>query len=236
MKNKRAFTLVEVLLAVSLFSIVAVTSYSIFWSGMRIGHQTETSKNLYRQAYWSLELMTKELENAVSYDFSASYPDKQAFVGTKGNISFLIEGEDGLKVVRYYLLAEDEGEVHQTIVHYQAYKENVQVTQYINEEEPEFLLIREEVSFRDYLAGHITDHQVNMEILALGVKEEGLIFSYGVKDDTLSGQYSWYDQWAEAKLPAGISINIRFKDMDGGDKGRSFGREVFIPSQAGGYT
>ncbi len=73
--------MIEALLGLAIFSVIAVTLYSTFWSGIQIDQRLED--RIYRQASWALEGMARELQNATIYDFSSSYPDINGFLGEK---------------------------------------------------------------------------------------------------------------------------------------------------------
>ena len=104
MQKTKAFTLVELLLGLTIFSVIGLCVYSVFSGGIRLSGASERQGKIYREARLSFSLMAKEIENMLPYDFSNSYQDKNAFLGEEKQITFLIGNDDGLKAVSYYIV------------------------------------------------------------------------------------------------------------------------------------
>ncbi len=77
-KNNHAFTLIELLLGLSIFALIALSVYSVFWGGMRMTRKAKHLNPIYREMRLALDLLSVELENMVPYDFSGSTPQKFA--------------------------------------------------------------------------------------------------------------------------------------------------------------
>ncbi len=89
-KNKNAFTLIELILGLSIFSIISLCLYGVFSGGIQVNRKSKNQNDFYREIRMSFSLMEKELENMVSYGFSAArYEDKSSFMGSDNQISFI---------------------------------------------------------------------------------------------------------------------------------------------------
>ena len=123
-KINSAFTLIELLLGLSIFSVVSLCLYASFSTGIHLSRRSEKNNKIYREIRWALEQMSLDLENAVFYDFSNSYPGKLSFIGEDEKISFLLPSDEGLKVVSYYHMKPSESKIHQTLIG-KTYSKNV---------------------------------------------------------------------------------------------------------------
>lgn len=235
MSRREGFTLIELLLGLSLLSIVMLTIYSVFWGGIRLGYKTDASQEVYRQAYWSMDVMGREIENLVKFTFAESYNERYCFTGDKNRITFMSPTPEGLKAVTYFLMAEDYGTLHKTIVNYKAYKKNVRVDIGGRAAEPAQLLVRREVSFADYVNGALEEDIAtddDLEVIAVGVKNEGLRFSYGTMGAAEEGEssgFTWVDDWASNDLPLSVRIELDLIPPDKPEEVVRFENEVLIP-------
>ena len=148
--KKNGFTLIELILAISIFAIIGLTVYSIFASSIKISAYSEGQGDVYRQSRWILDLMSRELEAAVNYDFSNSYEDLSPFSGNKDEIRFLIRTDEGLKSVKYYLILPESSQIHEVVIG-KKYKKNVDIDLENETAEQDYYLVREEKSFVDFL-------------------------------------------------------------------------------------
>ena len=102
--GERGFTLIEILLAISILSIVSLCVFNVLRTGLLLGERAQVKSDFYHQIRTTLDLMTEELENMVPYDFSNSYPGRTAFEGSDRKIIFIKADEDRLKVISYFIL------------------------------------------------------------------------------------------------------------------------------------
>ncbi|MDP1852600.1 MAG: prepilin-type N-terminal cleavage/methylation domain-containing protein [Candidatus Omnitrophota bacterium] len=83
-KSKKGFSLVELLVAVSLFAVVMLSIYTSFGAGMSGYKDIEENIEISQAARQVLERMNLDLRNAFSYSGAEA-----KFSGTKSDISFL---------------------------------------------------------------------------------------------------------------------------------------------------
>ena len=186
---------------------------------------------MYHQMRLTLDLISNELENAVFYDFTSSYPEKTAFEGEEDLITFLLATGKGLKVVRYYLASPEGGRVHKVMVGAR-HARNVDTTVDYREQEMSLRdLVREEWDFPEYLSGVIAqDHAA--EVIATNIRENSLEFSYGYADEQ-SGQadhaYEWRRAWTEKSLPFLVRLKMDFMITGPAPRVVTMSKDVLIP-------
>lgn len=229
-KHHRAFTLIELLLGLSIFSMIALCVYSVFWGGMRLAQKAEDRSDVYREARRALELMSRELENMAFYDFTGSYPDKSALTGGDKEITFILDGEQGLKAVTYSLVAPGQGHVFKTVVG-RTYSKNVSVTTESREESRVEYLVRGETAFPDFLSGRRDDAQT--EVVSVRIKENGLRFFYkDFPEDDETPDGAWSPSWEQPYLPRDIRVELDFAALPGREGGLTLTRDIMIPTGA----
>lgn len=213
---RRAFTLIELLLALAIFSVVAVCVYGTFWASMRINQRSEGESAAYHQIRLALDLVSVDLENAVPYDFTGSYPEQTAFKGEDDAVTFLLASGKGLKVVRYYLASPQGGNVHKVVVGAR-HQRNVDTLADFREQEVQLRdLVREEWDLPDYLGGAAGENHV-AEVVATNIGENSLKFSYGYmlnsagdEDNQTEDTYEWRGEWTQGDIPLMVRIEMEF--------------------------
>lgn len=234
-KSYRAFTLVELLLALSIFSIVAVCVYGTFWAGVKINQRAEGENEAYRQIRLALDLMAVDLENAVPYDFTGSYPGQTAFKGEDGAVTFILPSGKGLKAIRYYLDSAQEGRVHKVVVGTRHDRNVDTLVDYREQEVRPRNLVREEWDFPDYLGGTSGEHHA-VEVLATGVGENSLEFFYGYllspaggEDNRVDDVYEWREEWTQGDIPRMVRIEMDFFLAGTAQRMAAMRKDVLIP-------
>ncbi len=229
MKKRKGFSLIELLLALAIFSVIALSLYSTFAAGIQLNKRSEDIQKVYREVRWALETMVKEFENAATYDFSASYPGQTPFRGNDDTVTFLLPTGEGLKFISYYLHDPDRGEVH-TVEIGAAYSRNVPVIVRSHEDPRLTYLVREERSFIDYLQSP-DSHNGQIEILCTQVKNEGLKFTYAFLEGKEENQrIVWRAPWTLPYVPSGVHLELTFIDPTLSQKEITWPRDIIIPT------
>jgi len=227
-KKQFGFTLIEMLIGMSIFSIIVMGLYGVFWSAITINKRSEEVNSVYREARWSMERLAKDLENMVYYQFGSQYPEEQLFKSESGKITFVIADEAGLKVVKYYIDQPDYGTIHRTGIGQRVAHLKEIVTQSDQDDSMDFLM-REEQSLVDYLQFQPEDN-IEKEVLSIYVKEDGLQFQYAYfQEDAGPTEIQWSDQWKENYLPLGMRVTMTFWGPSKGAKELVLTREIVIP-------
>ncbi len=238
--SRRAFTLVELLLALSIFSMVAVCVYGTFWAGVKLNQRFEGETAAYHQIRLALDLMSVDLENAVFYDFTNSYPREAAFTGEKDVVTFFLATGKGLKVIRYSLESSQGGNVHKVVVG-ATYERNVNTfVDYRVEEVKLCNLVREEWDFPEYVSG-VTGENHAVEIIADNVGENSLKFFYGYmvspaggEDSRTDDTYEWRAQWTPGDIPLMVRVEMDFLLAGAAQRMITTRKDVLIPQGSWG--
>jgi len=214
MNKNKGFSFVEVLLALGIFSIVGLCIYSTLFNAIRLNAKSKYQNGAYREMWYSLRLITKELEGMVAYDFSGSYKDeeeKKAFTGLKDELSFCCATDKGVKVIRYYLQKPERTYIHRTVIG-KTYKKNVNTTFNRRRREVQLnYLMRQEIDFMDYLQDkEWKAYEKQAEIIASDIKENSLEILYGYQVSEESAQVDWKDEWDLIEIPSHIRIKLTF--------------------------
>ncbi|MEW6101847.1 MAG: type II secretion system protein GspJ [Candidatus Omnitrophota bacterium] len=84
MRNKKAFTLMELLITVSIFAVITVTIYSGFHTGVFGYRNIEEALAIHQAARQALERVAMDLRNSFSFK-----SDESRFNGAANELSFL---------------------------------------------------------------------------------------------------------------------------------------------------
>ncbi|MFH1655811.1 MAG: prepilin-type N-terminal cleavage/methylation domain-containing protein [Candidatus Omnitrophota bacterium] len=194
------FTFIEILIALTIFAIVAVSLYSTFFSGTSVWKRSEDENRIYQEARWSLDTIAKELRNAIILDYSKSYPDFIIFEGNPDSISFFNATDEGIRKISYFLESDNF----------------------------EILLKRKEISLIDSLQS--LEEETPTETFSSLVAEGGLQFSYAYAGAESEEGIEWQDVWQDPEnLPKGVRIKLVLKDPSRPELKTTFNKTVFIP-------
>ena len=220
-KSKKAFTLVELLLALSLAAVVMAALYSIFFAGSKLFQRASPQNQVSFKAYRILEDLSRELEGAVSYDTSQSYPQMKIFSCEDNTIQFLNPTDEGLKVVRYFLENVSQAGWSGTKIG-QTYKKNVKTE--VNSIKADFTkenLVREEESLVEFLNAD-GKPEGKRKILNKSVRQGSLKFTC---------RYPETRQDSEAQVvifPESVTVAFEILTDDKKAGQQKFTRDIFI--------
>lgn len=199
--KKRAFTFIELVIAITIFSIIAVSVYSVMRAGLRLWLKTNPLIQANQSYRFFFDTISKDLKNAVAY-YANTDKENANFTGGPNKLSFmtLIETSAG------------EGTA--------SYLEPAKVTYYFD---PAAKTVKRSVATR--LEGFDETAVKGVDILN-DVASDKFGFQYcykdafGASEDTYS--YEWSDTWSEElklKIPRGVKVRV-------GD----YTKTVFIPT------
>jgi prepilin-type N-terminal cleavage/methylation domain-containing protein len=199
-KFPNGFTLIEILIAITIFSVVALSLYSTFFSAIAVWRRSEALNRVYQEARWSLEVIANELHNAIVLDYTDRYPDFTAFEGSSDKISFLSLSDSGIKQISYLLENENS----------------------------EYSLKRQETAFTDALQNYSKEQLI--ETFTNLACEGGLKFSYAYSAVDSEDDVVWQDNWQDDQnLPKGIKIELALRNPSSPDAKITFNKTIFIP-------
>lgn len=215
--------------------MIALCVYGTFWAGVKLNQRADGESAAYRQIRLAMDLMSVDLENAVPYDFTRSYPDKTAFQGEDNAVTFLLASGKGLKVIRYYLDSPQEGSVHKVVVGAR-HDRNVDTLADYREQEVRLRnLVREERDFPEYVSGVIAKDRA-AEVIVTNVREDSLEFFYGYllraagsEGNKTADVYEWREAWTENDIPLMVRIEMDFLLTGPAPRVITMRKDVFVP-------
>ena len=216
-------------------AIMSVSLYLTFANGIAINRKAQRLEDFYREARWTLDTMTRELENVTNYKYQDFYQNRQGgFQGDLRSLVLISPTDSGIRWVRYSLRDREEVKIHQVLVGTHT-KGNTEVT-ITQEQRPAIRwLVREEGPVSNLF--HSDNPKIdNVEILSRHIPEEGLKFSYAFKDSSREdSEMTWRDQWHLPHHPVGIRVEMTFIDPQGEAAPLNIKKDILIPTGYWGH-
>ena len=229
MKRLKAFTLVELLLGLTIGSIILLSVYNMFWQATKLDDKMRHVHENYSEVLMADQALSHDLENAIPMDLSGSYPDAKIFDGQKTEFSFLTQTPKGIKRVRYYSGLWDQGAVSRSMIG-RVVNESGNAGSYSRGSIPVEFLLREESSLADWL--NDTANDTSIQIVAAGIKKESFNCHYArfVKNLYTEGSKSieYKDAWEDKGLPMSVSCDFTLYDPKKPEQGLMFKRDIFL--------
>ncbi|MBU3933418.1 MAG: type II secretion system GspH family protein [Candidatus Omnitrophica bacterium] len=203
MALKKGFTFIELLISITIISLVGVAVYSVFANGITAWRRGNKNRTYARNIRLTTEKVARELRNA--FEFS-----NIAFEGTEDSIMFpaliAVESESG----------EGETETHYEIGRLAFFYDK-----------KEDALCREEKAY-----GEVFEEEEIGKGEALIRHLRKLEFEYCYLDNA-TGTYKWKEDWKKEEqdsIPQAVKIKMVFKKKAGR---HDFEKTVFIPMGTG---
>lgn len=204
MRNKSSFsfTLIELLIALSIFAVVAIALYSAFSAGIAVWRRSSEGRDAYQDVKFIFDDMTKDLKNALY--LSKGEESIYAFSGTTSEIIFMALEDT----------SSEEG----------PQKEIVKLAYKYDEGQNELIRLRADIS------NGFDIEKGEREVLFSNVEEFELEYCYDSGDE--DNPYLWKDEWLEGDvgIPRGIRITLLGKAGRRGEEMPKFIKTVFIPT------
>jgi type II secretory pathway component PulJ len=213
--NRKGTTLIELLLGLMIFSLISLAVGATLMAGIRLFRQTERSSQIDFQARLLMVRLARDIENMVPYDYSGSYPDRQAFTGGPDGFSFILARDDGLKTVSYSFQSLFPDRIHTVVMGRKSRKNESLILRHDENALREYL-IRREVPLFDHWQGEEGTEEIFSDRDRSHFK-----FSYAFAANE-NGGLSWHESWDKKELPRAVRI-----EMDLG--GRRIVKEMFVP-------
>lgn len=229
-RNREGFTLLEILLAFFIFSIVLTTLYTAYTGTFRNIDQAESQSDAYQMARIALERMIEDLESTYA---SPPVEDQESVESVEESLwstEFVGESDEidgrSADTLRFFSTAHlvfDEEDKEAGIA---------QITYYVREREEE-----DEVGFDLYRSDRSELEQEEEEddglILCEGVHAIDLIYY----DDREQDYESWDSSEVEkqGRLPVRIVIVLEFVNKANSEAPLKFMTGVALPMAKGGY-
>jgi type II secretory pathway pseudopilin PulG len=234
-RSLTGFTLVEVLLGFLIFSVLALVLYSTFFSGLKIQKRSNEQGAMHHQLKMTLDMITRELEQSIHFDFSNLSPSLKSFEGAARQITFLtIDKEGVIKRISYYLEDKDKVHIYQTLIG-QHSQNNVSVVNKKSEDVPLVVLMRREEPFVDVLSGRPSS-DLREEVLLDHIQRNSFSFLYAYLEPAKAESLSWQDVWDKDYLPSGIRIRLMLIPLNENEKSITVQKDIYNPIGSWGET
>ncbi|NLE65587.1 MAG: type II secretion system protein [Elusimicrobia bacterium] len=211
--RRAGFSLVETLLGVLIFSIVASGLGGVLLGALDLNRQVRSLHERYQSVRLALDLMTRDLENALPYEFSFSPESKTPFWGLGDQMVFFIPSEEGIQEVRYSQGPWDLGQVKKTLIRH--VKDVRDIFDETKDAEEIRYLLRTRVPLVDKLRD--PEETGRTQVLVSGLKEEGLRLRYGRIDRSgASPRVTFQEEWREKGFPSVVRVEFSSSDQKAG--------------------
>ena len=229
--TKKAFTLIELLLGIGIFALIALTFYGIFSNGLKINSKAEQIEQLSRELRWSLDSLTLDLENMVSYEGYSG--GSGVFEGKPQSLSLALPTESGLKIIRYSLQPPEMEKIFETRIEEHTTKNKQIIVSYDAKDQIEFL-VREILPF--FSSTETAEARGEPEVLSTHIQPDSLHFKYGYQEKKGDKEttFNWKDEWKDAHFPAAVKVELSFMDPTQSDVPLTVEKNIFIPAGSWG--
>lgn len=213
----RAFTLVELLLGLIIFSIVALSLYGMFTNGIKVEAKAKYIHETYQEAYTAFDMLERELSNAIKYDFSgfsstySKYSTQTAFIGRSNELTFLLPTAQGIDRVHYYSAK------HSLL------RQQMPLSEFLNQSNPAW---QEEIISTGLAptvpSGLAPTAASGLRFAYASLKDQGQVQG-GLQ------QLQWQNQWQQAGLPLAVRVTLTLFDPAHPKEGVVLTREIYLP-------
>jgi len=198
--RKKAFTLIEILISVTVVSLIGVTLYSVFANGINAWRRGNENGNYERNIRFTSEKIARELRNVFKFS-------EIAFEGTEDSVMFPA-----------LILSKPNYDEDNTKAHYEVGR-----IAYFYDKGKD-VLYREEKVFPEVVNEEKIDEG---KVLIQNLSK--LEFNYCYLDNA-TGTYKWKNDWKKEEqdsIPQAVKMKLSFKK--GVAKEDEFSRIIFIP-------
>jgi general secretion pathway protein J len=219
-KNRRGFTLLEILIAVFIFGVVLSTIYSSFLGTSRVVHETEHEADIYSMARIALERMHGDLESIYvpQNPEPAELDEDNVTVGDFVGDDREIDGRDAdsLRFLsRAHIVFSEEDQPSGT----------AEIEYYIkqNEEESQFVLYRSDTPELEERPEEETGGLVLCEKLF------SIDFTYYDAEGEIHDSWDSTAEAFEGEIPSMVSISLELENKQNPEAPYKFFTSVIIP-------
>lgn len=221
-RNRTGFTLLETILGLGIFAVMASCVFLIYTNAVRIDYESRRLSDLSMESYWTLSSIAEDLESSAAYRYGTEGEDHPVFDGNADSLRILVEGERSLQWVSYALADQHKGTVRKTVLGRRLKKNEDQVLSERSTQGALEVLTRVTSEFK----GRPLTEKDPLAAEVLTKRIDGLTFLYGVK--TESG-LSWQKEWRKPEPPAAVRVVLRLADESSRDV-LEFSRDILVSS------
>lgn len=211
-KNRSAFTLLELLIAVAIFSIIATVLYSSFSGGIRILRRTQALLGAHQDLRFAMTELSLDLHNSLLIPLNEPPQDIVIAEGEKNSPAYYFTGKnDSFTFVTLKDSLTSDGRQARQICN---------VTYYLDGAQQKTLMRIVKYQGKGFAAVPGGE-----EALLGNIDRAEILYSYESNDEDSPPE--WLNFWEEEKkVPLGVKLKLRLNSMG---KLRDFTKTVLIP-------
>jgi prepilin-type N-terminal cleavage/methylation domain-containing protein len=200
MKRRGGFSLMELLLAVAIFSVIALCLYSTFSGGIRIWRRQEEALRSSQGVRMALDAMSRELKGAMNYSAPKNNPSLSAdltaekypvFSGSDNTLAFVTAAAGKIEKVTYFF-ENSSGSAG---------------------------ALKKRVAFQ---ADGFNEDTEKADTIISGVN--AVLFEYAYTPEKAGDPLVWQNSWNQDKLPQDVRITLTMQPRQ--EKKGIFGQET----------
>jgi prepilin-type N-terminal cleavage/methylation domain-containing protein len=221
-RHRNSFTLIEVMVAISIFATVAIVLYSCLRSGILSYKRIEEEARFQQKLRYAFSIITKDIKNTL---YMANVP----FKGDEEKVMFAsalsLQRGAGMNMACVHYYVKDSGQAKTLFRKTEplAYTLNRLSGQGTGSEEV----------FSEDAAGYeqiILDDITAIRFSYLSPQPDGFLKEFNDQADKII--YEWVGLWeSENRLPAGFRVDVSLKNPTGNEI-LEFSRRIWIPIKA----
>ncbi|NQT89794.1 MAG: prepilin-type N-terminal cleavage/methylation domain-containing protein [Candidatus Omnitrophica bacterium] len=209
------FTIIELLVSVSIFSIIAIVLFSSFRGGVNSWRRVNSELAYQQKIRYAFDKMGRDIRNMV---FISTLP----FKGSSEEMRFLSIAES----------KNSQGRDVASVAYHLSREDQKAAPRLLRSQEPL------DIAFNSEVLGRVSDEEDKTrpaekkgEKLLDGIVRLKFKYMSAVEssDDEESVQYEWLEVWeAKEVLPVGVRIDITLRDAEGG-KNITLRKSIYVP-------
>jgi len=209
MNKKTGFTFIELIIAVTIFSVIAVSIYSVFRAGVRLWAGTNPVIQANQSTRYFFNTISTDLKNSVSYNAVSNKPKT---FGSSEEIPVNFEGAK--QKISFMTLANVSSA--ETLPH----TELAMVTYYFDKSKK---TVKRAIATKTEGLGE--SHAVVMDVLKdIDDKDFGFEYCYKIVSSPTEYDYEWKETWEDedrdkGKIPRGVKV-----------RAGAYSKTIFIPT------
>lgn len=217
-RSSNALTLIEFLLAITIFATVALSVYATFFNGIQISKKAKNFETFYRNIRFTLDTIQYDLENMLPYQFDTQDPPVTAFSGNANSFNLISGTDNSFKRIRYLLINPQEARIHSVQIGLHTSKNvSVQTGDLSNQPQVSYLIRQEE----DWGKPPV-DEVLNKQI----IQQDWKISYCSIDQDN---NLIWKNEWNEITFPSAVKIELSFLDPDDPKHKIHLVKTIYIP-------
>jgi prepilin-type N-terminal cleavage/methylation domain-containing protein len=209
-RTSAAFTLIEVLLAISLFGLIAATLFSVYHNGVMISRKGKAATQAQMEWMWALNAFRDDFQSAVPFVTDGWSIEFVPFDGQPDRVAFVMASEGALWWVQHYGRREDQDEVFATRLGVRS-ERNVRIeTGETSDSDSgaEWVWLRSIQPLSTAVRGEAPE-DVEILVRGLTVPPSWSFFKKNIQQDGV-----WVPDWQGDKHPQGVALKTSYHRDD----------------------